>query len=214
MNNALSKLNNVTKENLVPYFDIAKQNLRSAFEEMASDQVFKKQLNEYSNKIYSLSNLFESEINFLYLTFETKIFEIFKEELDFIFENDELKINDRPYYVDQTQLNQTFELYKQSLITNFENIIQIVPLCEMAHKGWHSFQKLKNKDNSNFFLSTDSAWGDFKKFVEKYHNDFTMQHVMKIKQYLNDYEKYSNKVDRPDLFNVTVTEWATKFDLK
>jgi pyruvate-formate lyase len=34
------------------------------------------------------------------------------------------------------------------------------------------------------------------------------------KQYLNDYEKYSNNADRPDLFNVTVTEWATKFDLK
>lgn len=108
----------------------------------------------------------------------------------------------------------TMNVAHNVLKDHFENIIQIVPLCEMAHKGWHSFQKLKNKDNSNFFLSTDSAWGDFKKFVEKYHNDFTMQHVMKIKQYLNDYEKYSNNADRPDLFNVTVTEWATKFDLK
>ena len=153
MNNALLKLNNVTKEKLVPYFDITKQNLRSVFEEMASDQVFKKQLNEYSNKIYSLSNLFESEINFLYLTFETKIFEIFKEELDFIFENDEIKINDRPYYVDQTQLNQTFELYKQSLITNFENIIQMITHIEINDK---IISKTKEEYYQRFNIAVDS----------------------------------------------------------
>ena len=37
---------------------------------------------------------------------------------------------------------------------------------------------------------------------------------MKIKQYLKDYEKYSNNKDKPDLFNVSVTEWVNKFDLK
>ena len=29
-----------------------------------------------------------------------------------------------------------------------------------------------------------------------------------------DYDKYSNSNNKPDLFNVSVTDWANKFDLK
>ena len=48
---------------------------------------------------------------------------------------------------------------------HFDNIIQVTMLCEMAHKGVHSFAKTKD---SKFFLSADGSFGDFRKFVEKY----------------------------------------------
>ena len=109
----------------------------------------------------------------------------------------------------------TFTVANAVLKDHFENIIQVVMLSEMAHKGWHAFQKLKNKDNSKFFIPMESCFGDINKFIEKYHEDMTMQHVMKLKTYFKDYEAYKeNKGVCPNIFNESVTDWADKFQLK
>lgn len=92
---------------------------------------------------------------------------------------------------------------------HFDNIIQGVMLCEAAHKGVHAFQKTKDK---KFFLPMDAAWGDLGKFLEKYHESFTMQHVLKLKRYLQDYEKYSAHPEKPSLFAEDITLWANKFE--
>lgn len=96
---------------------------------------------------------------------------------------------------------------------HFENIIQIVPLCEMAHKGWHAFQKLKSKDNSKFFISMESCFGDLNKFLEKYHDSLTVHHVMKLKRYLKDYEEFGKNIDKPEIFNENITKWSDMFKM-
>ena len=60
----------------------------------------------------------------------------------------------------------TMNVAHHILEDHFKNIIQVVSLSEMAHKGWHAYQKLKNKENAKFFLSIDCAFGDLKAFVE------------------------------------------------
>lgn len=93
---------------------------------------------------------------------------------------------------------------------HFDNIIQVVMLCQMAHKGVHNFTKTKDK---KFFLSADGAFGDFKKFVEKYSDALTVQHVSKIKNYLKFYAEYSE--NKPDpMFELVITNWADKFKIK
>lgn len=91
---------------------------------------------------------------------------------------------------------------------HFDNIIQVVMLSEMAHIGVHNFAKTKD---STFFLSADCAFGDFKKFCEKYSDCFTIQHVNKIKNYLKLYDEYSATKDKKPMFEAVITEWADKF---
>lgn len=109
----------------------------------------------------------------------------------------------------------TFTVSNAVLKDHFENIVQVVMLSEMAHKGWHAFQRLKNKDNAKFFIPMEACFGDISKFIEKYHNDLTMQHVMKLKTYFKDYENYTREgSSKPNIFNESVTSWADKFRLK
>lgn len=94
---------------------------------------------------------------------------------------------------------------------HFNNIIQVVMLCEMAHKGWHAFQKLKVKEGK-FFMDMRSAWGDLGKFIDKYKDALTIQHINKVKNYLLDFEKYAKETpETPSMFNYETTDWADKF---
>lgn len=91
---------------------------------------------------------------------------------------------------------------------HFDNIIQITMLCEMAHKGVHSFAKTKD---SKFFLSADGSFGDFRKFVEKYKDSLTVQHVAKIKNYFKLYNEYSETKNSSPMFEAVMTMWQDKF---
>lgn len=91
---------------------------------------------------------------------------------------------------------------------HFDNIIQITMLCEMAHKGVHSFSKTKD---SKFFLSADGSFGDFRKFVEKYKDSLTVQHVAKIKNYFKLYNEYSETKNSSPMFEAVMTMWQDKF---
>lgn len=91
---------------------------------------------------------------------------------------------------------------------HFDNIIQVTMLCEMAHKGVHSFAKTKD---SKFFLSADGSFGDFRKFVEKYKDSLTVQHVAKIKNYFKLYNEYSETKNSSPMFEAVMTMWQDKF---
>lgn len=91
---------------------------------------------------------------------------------------------------------------------HFDNIIQVTMLCEMAHKGVHSFAKTKD---SKFFLSADGSFGDFRKFVEKYKDSLTVQHVAKIKNYFKLYNEYSETKNSSPMFEAVITMWQDKF---
>lgn len=91
---------------------------------------------------------------------------------------------------------------------HFDNIIQVTMLCEMAHKGVHNFSKTKD---SKFFLSADGSFGDFRKFVEKYKDSLTVQHVAKIKNYFKLYNEYSETKNSLPMFEAVITMWQDKF---
>lgn len=91
---------------------------------------------------------------------------------------------------------------------HFDNIIQVTMLCEMAHKGVHNFAKTKD---SKFFLSADGSFGDFRKFVEKYKDSLTVQHVAKIKNYFKLYNEYSETKNSSPMFEAVMTMWQDKF---
>lgn len=91
---------------------------------------------------------------------------------------------------------------------HFDNIIQVTMLCEMAHKGVHNFSKTKD---SKFFLSADGSFGDFRKFVEKYKDSLTVQHVAKIKNYFKLYNEYSETKTSSPMFEAVITMWQDKF---
>ena len=91
---------------------------------------------------------------------------------------------------------------------HFDNIIQVTMLCEMAHKGVHNFSKTKD---SKFFLSADGSFGDFRKFVEKYKDSLTVQHVAKIKNYFKLYNEYSETKNSSPMFEAVITMWQDKF---
>lgn len=91
---------------------------------------------------------------------------------------------------------------------HFDNIIQVTMLCEMAHKGAHNFSKTKD---SKFFLSADGSFGDFRKFVEKYKDSLTVQHVAKIKNYFKLYNEYSETKNSSPMFEAVITMWQDKF---
>ena len=91
---------------------------------------------------------------------------------------------------------------------HFDNIIQVTMLCEMAHKGVHSFAKTKD---SKFFLSADGSFGDFRKFVEKCKDSLTVQHVAKIKNYFKLYNEYSETKNSSPMFEAVITMWQDKF---
>ena len=91
---------------------------------------------------------------------------------------------------------------------HFDNIIQVTMLCEMAHKGVHNFSKTKD---SKFFLSADGSFGDFRKFVEKYKDSLTVQHVAKIKNYFKLYNEYSETKNCSPMFEAVITKWQDKF---
>lgn len=91
---------------------------------------------------------------------------------------------------------------------HFDNIIQIVMLCKMAHVGVHNFNKSKDK---RYFLNVDGAFGDFKKFVIKYNKSFTLSHINKIKHYLKLYEEYSSNNNHEPMFKESITEWSEIF---
>lgn len=94
---------------------------------------------------------------------------------------------------------------------HWDNLVQVVMLCQMAHLGVHNFAKTKNK---KFFLSADAAFGDFKSFIEKYHDALTLQHVNKIKNYFKFYKEYSETKTKTPMFEAVVTSWADRFDSK
>lgn len=91
---------------------------------------------------------------------------------------------------------------------HFDNIVQVTMLCEMAHKGVHSFAKTKD---SKFFLSADGSFGDFRKFVEKYKDSLTVQHVAKMKNYFKLYNEYSETKNSSPMFEAVMTMWQDKF---
>lgn len=94
---------------------------------------------------------------------------------------------------------------------HFDNIIQVVMLCQNAHIGVHNFAKTKDK---NFFLNGDGAFGDFKDFVEKYSDALTIQHVNKIRHYFKMYEEFSETKDKAPMFKQIITKWADRFKEK
>jgi hypothetical protein len=97
---------------------------------------------------------------------------------------------------------------------HFDNIIQVTMLCEMAHAQVHAFAKTKNE---KFFLSGDGSWGDFGKFVDKYHESFNLQHIQKIQRYIQLYNEFAapdKQTERGKLFTVALTDWAAKMSTK
>ena len=102
---------------------------------------------------------------------------------------------------------------------HFENMILIVPLCEMAHKAYHASLLAKkinpnSKDNKDFFININSAFGDLGKYLEKYKDDLSINHYMKLKNYFDDYAKHSNEKIKPSIFDESVTNWSDVFNFE
>ena len=100
---------------------------------------------------------------------------------------------------------------------HFENMILIVPLCEAAHKAYHASLLAKktgagNETNSEFFIDINAAFGDLGKYIQKYKDDLTITHYMKLKNYFDEYNRRSGKPIKPTVFNESVTEWRDVFD--
>ena len=100
---------------------------------------------------------------------------------------------------------------------HFDNIILIVPLCEMAHKAYHAHLLSKKNGqgdgkDKDFFIDINSAWGDLGKYIEKYKDDLTSSHFMKLKEYFDQYNKYSGSPIKPTIFNESITRWSDTFN--
>lgn len=101
---------------------------------------------------------------------------------------------------------------------HFENMILIVPLCEMAHKAYHAYLYSKKNGNNTemkdkeFFIDINSAFGDLNKYIDKYKDDLTSTHFMKLKEYFDMYAKYSGSPIKPSVFNESITEWSKVFN--
>ena len=100
---------------------------------------------------------------------------------------------------------------------HFENMILIVPLCEAAHKAYHASLLAKktgagNGTNSESFIDINAAFGDLGKYIQKYKDDLTITHYMKLKNYFDEYNRRSGKPIKPTVFNESVTEWRDVFD--
>lgn len=84
----------------------------------------------------------------------------------------------------------------QVLEDHWDNIIQVVMLCKTAHKGlMHCDIKEENSKSkqNRYFLNVNRAWGDFKKFCEKYALHFDRKHLFKINKYQEMLKKYGNE---------------------
>lgn len=94
---------------------------------------------------------------------------------------------------------------------HFENIILLVPLCEMAHKAYHA-SLITNSGIKKYFIDIRSGWGSLYDFVKKYKDSMSMTHYMKLKRYFEEYQKYAVNPDKPSVFGESITKWADIFN--
>lgn len=79
----------------------------------------------------------------------------------------------------------TFKVADIVLEEHRNNLIQVVMLSEMAHKAVHP----KKPGIKPEFISIDAAFGDLVGYISKYKDYISYKHLIKIKKYLNEYEK-------------------------
>jgi hypothetical protein len=108
----------------------------------------------------------------------------------------------------------SYRLAHNILKDHWNNIIQVVMLCKTAHTAVHNLNGLKDK--KRYFLSADAAWGDINKFIEKYHEAFSITHYNKLKDYVKNYNLYKRDSSdiKPELFTNKITEWVHEFKNK
>lgn len=104
------------------------------------------------------------------------------------------------------------------LADHFKNIILIVPLCEAAHKAYHASLlskktgNLGDGQNKDFFIDINAAFGDLGQYIQKYKDDLSISQYMKLKNYFDEYNKFSGKPIKPSVFNESVTNWTDVFN--
>jgi hypothetical protein len=89
---------------------------------------------------------------------------------------------------------------------HYDNLIQVVMLCEAAHTAVHNF-----KGDKKFFVSIDSAWGDITEYLKKYSDGLNVTHVQKLKQYMTNYTLFKNtdekESNRTMIFKEELKQW-------
>lgn len=107
---------------------------------------------------------------------------------------------------DKKQSVSSFRIADYVLQDHFDNLIQVVMLCEAAHEAVHPDPN--KKDVKPEFVNIDSAWGDLIGYINKYGSYFNYSHVHRIKRYMKEYTEHKEAPgERFTVFKEAMKKW-------
>ncbi len=95
----------------------------------------------------------------------------------------------------------TFRVADLVIREHFDNTIQVVMLCEMAHQLVHA---------NEIYLNPKQAWGDIGKFIEKYRDGIDDKQMYIIHENIRVANQYGSTDGGVLDVNPTVTDWSEK----
>ena len=116
------ELNEKTMEEITPFLEIVNSNIRYVFEETVNPQLITKQLNEYTNLLYRITEDFERNAFEFVDSLKNKVGNFFQKELDDIFAKAEFQVENITYYVDQQSLDNIYTTFEKKLKDMFSNV--------------------------------------------------------------------------------------------
>lgn len=91
----------------------------------------------------------------------------------------------------------SLSIMKAVLDEHFENNIQVMPLCDLAHKLFHAQQ---------IYINPRQAWGYTPRFLEKYQDGISDRMVMILNKNLDLARKY-NSIDKDCILDIYRSRW-------
>lgn len=91
----------------------------------------------------------------------------------------------------------SIRIYEATLEEHWENNVQVMMMCDLAHKLYHA-QKI--------YINPKQAWGYTPRFIEKYMDGIDERMTMIINKNLELAEHY-NSIDNDGILNVDMTRW-------
>jgi hypothetical protein len=91
----------------------------------------------------------------------------------------------------------SIRVYKKVLDEHFENNIQVMMMCDLAHKLYHA---------GRVYINPKQAWGYTPRFLEKYSDGVDAKMAMIINKNLELAEQY-NSIDHDGILDVHMTRW-------
>lgn len=91
----------------------------------------------------------------------------------------------------------SLSVMKTVLDEHFENNIQVMPLCDLAHKLFHA---------QHIYINPKQAWGYLPRFLEKYSDGVSERMEMMMKKNIEIAKEY-NSIDKNGILDVYRTRW-------